>query len=334
MATQQQFIDFFSEIEPSPSTKSTCSSAHQALRDKLAGDEIYRDIHVSTYLSGSYARNTALRPRTSNGVLRRPDVDIIVITNYSPNDWPSDVITTLRKALKRAGYEEIESNRRSVCVKLGSVEMDVVPIIKDPYREGGWLIADKSEEKWLVTNPNGHNTWAGAVNTKANGNFKPLVKLLKWWRRENLPNLKRPKGFILETMVAQLMDYRENSYEDLFRKLLESIAREYQWLTTMGQVPYLEDPSVLGNNVFSRVTPEEFKRFYDLAVEHAELSLRAQKEQDPDKALVLWQRIFGDCFRKSASKSGNLLQTAVASTAGLTFPAHAVRPPNKPSGFA
>lgn len=335
MATQQQFIDFLTEIEPSPSTKSVCQSAHSTLRTKLAGHPTYKNIHVNTYLSGSYARNTALRPRTSGGTLRRPDVDIIVVTNYTNNDLPSNVISTLRRAVKQLGYEEIESNRRSICVKLAGVEMDVVPVIEDPW-EDGWLIADKSQETWLSTNPQGHNEWAKGINQKANGNFKPLVKLVKWWRRENLPHLKRPKGFILETMVADLMDYRENSYEELFAKFLEKVVDKYGWLVAIGMVPELEDPSVPGNNVFSRVTPGEFKRFFDLAEDHARRVRRAQKESDPDKALEQWQRVFGDRFRKTPAKTNSLLRTASSAGVGLglTFPATAVVPPNKPPGFA
>ncbi|MEX3963347.1 hypothetical protein AB4Y42_14180 [Paraburkholderia sp. EG286B] len=335
MATQQQFIDFLSEIEPSPTTKSVCSSAHSNLREKLEKHETYKDIHVNTYLSGSYARNTALRPRQTNGTVRRPDVDIIVVTNHRHYNLPSDVIGTLRRAVKSLGYTEVEANRRSICVSLGSVEMDVVPVIASPWDQGGWLIADKSEEQWLVTNPMGHNQWASAVNKKANGDFVPLVKLVKWWRRENLPHLKRPKGFILETLVAKHMDYKGTSYEELFAKFLEAIRDEYRWTAQTGQVPYLEDPSVSGNNVFSRVKSEEFKRFYDLAEAHAALVRRAQRETDADKALVLWQRIFGDRFRKPAQKA-SMLRPAVAASAGtgLVFPAIAVVPPNKPAGFA
>ncbi len=335
MATQQQFLDFLGEIEPSPTTKSVCISAHTNLRGKLEKHETYKDIHANTYLSGSYARNTALRPRQTNGTVRRPDVDIIVVTNHTRYDLPSDVIAVLRKAVKSLGYTEVEANRRSICVSLGSVEMDVVPVIPNPGEEGGWLIADKSEEQWLVTNPMGHNEWATKVNKKANGNFVRLVKLVKWWRRENLPHLRRPKGFILETLVAEHMDYNESSYEELIAKFLEAVRYEYEWTVQSGQVPYLEDPSVPGNNVFSRVKPEEFKRFYDMADAHATLVRRAQRETDADKALALWQRVFGDRFRKPVQKVG-LLRTVAASSAGLglTFPATAVVPPNKPPGFA
>jgi hypothetical protein len=334
MATQQQFLDFLSEIEPSSTTKSICSSANNTLRDKLAGHETYKAVHVNTYLSGSYARNTALRPRKLNGTLRRPDVDIIVITNHTQDDLPSDVIANLRRALKQVGYEEIESNRRSVCVKLGSVEMDVVPIIEDCWNPGRWLIADKNEERWIETNPNGHTEWGVRVNKKANGNFKPLVKLLKWWRRESLPHLRRPKGFIIETLVAELMDYKESSYEVLFIKLLERIQSEYEFTVAVGSVPSLEDPSVPGNNVFSRVKADEFKRFYNQAVSHAVLARRAQQEQDADKALLLWQKVFGDRFKNPATKTTGLLQAVTSTGAGLTFPDRAVGLPNKPPGFA
>lgn len=335
MATQQQFIDFLSEIEPSPTTKAVCSSAHSTLRGKLEQHETYKDIHVNTYLSGSYARNTALRPRQSNGTVRRPDVDIIVVTNHAQSDLPSNVIGTLRKAVRSLGYTEIEANRRSICVSLGSVEMDVVPVIRDPWEANGWLIADKSEERWLKTNPMGHNLWASGVNKKANGYFVPLVKLVKWWRRENLPHLRRPKGFILETLVAEHMDYKETSYEDLFAKFLESVRDEYGWMVLSGLVPSLEDPSVPGNDVFSRVKAEEFKRFYDMAEAHATLVRHAQRETDSEKALVLWQRVFGDRFRKPAQKTSMLRPAAAASTGlGLGFPSIAVVPPNKPAGFA
>lgn len=97
----------------------------------------------------------------------------------------------------------------------------------------------------------------------------------------------------------------------------------------------MEDPSVPGNNVFSRVKPEEFKRFYDMVDAHSKLVRRAQREADADKALTLWQKIFGDCFRKPSQKASMLRTSAVASAGtGLTFPSIAVVPPNKPQGFA
>jgi hypothetical protein len=82
------------------------------------------------------------------------------------------------------------------------------------------------------------------------------------------------------------------------------------------------------------VKAEEFKRFYDQAASHAVLARRAQEEQDADKALALWQKVFGDRFMKPAAKATGLLQAVAATGAGLTFPDRAVGLPNKPPGFA
>lgn len=336
MATQQQFLNLLQDIEPSRSTKDACAGAHNWLRNGLATHQRFKDVHVNTFLSGSYARDTALRPRTVDGRTRRPDVDIIVVTSHTTADRPADVIALLRRTLKQLGYDELQSNRRSVTVTMSAVEMDVVPIIQQRGFWGGtgWLIPDKNEDSWIATNPMGHNEWASAVNKRTHGNFKPLVKLTKWWKRENLPNLRRPKGFILETLVAKHMPTSQLGYEELFVRLLEAIVSEYQWTVFTGGIPNLADPSVEGNDVFSRVKPEEFERFYNMAKQDAQLLRRAQKETNPEKALALYQRVFGDRFKGPGTRnSGSLLQTAVGG--GLAFPAKAVLPPaNKPAGFA
>lgn len=59
MATKQQFKDFLYEIEPSNTTVSRCSTAHNNLRTKLANHETFKEVHIGTFLSGSYKRDTA-----------------------------------------------------------------------------------------------------------------------------------------------------------------------------------------------------------------------------------------------------------------------------------
>lgn len=215
--------------------------------------------------------------------------------------------------------------------------MDVVPIISDGY--GGYLIPDIHLEEWLVTNPPAHTEWTVEVNKNANGRFKPLVKLFKWWRRENLSDLKRPKGFILECLVANHMNYYESNYEKLFVYLLETIRDSYGIYASLGIIPHLEDPGVAGNNVFSAVTADEFKTFYEKVKEQAAIARNALNETDDDKALALWRQVLGNRFPRSAShKSANsadmassLIRSALG--AGLTFPSTPVYP-NKPGGFA
>ena len=77
---QARFENFLKDIEPSRTTKSNASSAHTELRDFLKNDEDFKDYYQKSFLSGSYVRNTAIRPRAKNGQTERPDVDIIVVT--------------------------------------------------------------------------------------------------------------------------------------------------------------------------------------------------------------------------------------------------------------
>jgi len=331
MTTQQQFLDFLSEIEPAASTVSSCSSAHSTLRSALRDDETFGKVHVNTFLTGSYKRDTAIRPRTIDGVLQRPDVDIIVVTNHSEEDQPKDVLDLLHTALDDAGYEDLKRNRRSIAVTLANVDMDVVPVIEDG---DAYLIPDVELKGWLPTNPPAHTQWTVDVNAKAEGRFKPLVKITKWWRREHLADLRRPKGFILECLVEKHMSYNEKNYETLFVGVLEAIRDAYGSYVESGQVPFIEDPAVPGSNVLSNVTAAEFKKFYNKAKEHASLARKAKNESDSTAALKLWRQILGPWFPAAASQkaaANSLLRPAVG--AGLTFPASPVLP-NKPGGFA
>lgn len=331
MATKQQFIDFLTEIEPSDTTVERCSSAHWTLRDKLASHDAFKKLHVGTFLSGSYRRKTAVRPRLINGELQRPDVDIIVETSHMRTDEPTDVINQLNSALSDAGYANLRKNRRSVSVFLTTVDMDVVPIIENG---SSYLIPDTELGEWIITNPPGHTEWATQCNQTAEQRFKPLVKLLKWWRRHNLPDLRRPKGFILEAMVADKMSYSESSYEELFAKLMRAFKDDYWLFAATGSVPSLADPAVSGNNVFSAVTPEEFKQFYDMVCDHVVLIDEARAETDEKAQVVKWRKVFGQAFPAAGGTrmaTESLMQTA--GTVGLAFPQHPVMP-KKQQGFA
>lgn len=331
MTTQQQFLDLLYEIEPSKSTVDACSSAHRTLRAALRDDDKFGQFHEETFLSGSYVRDTAIRPAKIDGVLQRPDVDIIVVTNHTKEDDPHTVLNALHQALVDAGYENLKVNRRSIAVTLAGVDMDVVPVIENG---DSYLIPDIELKHWLPTNPPAHTQWTVEVNADAGGRFKPLVKLLKWWRRQHLSNLRRPKGFILECLVSQHMSYSEQNYETLFVEALEAIRDSYGWYVDNDKVPYLEDPGVPGNNVFSSVTAAEFKTFYTAVSKYAALARQAKDEDDQDKALKLWRDIMGPRFPEAGarkSEAASLIRAAVG--VGLTFPSAPVMP-NKPAGFA
>jgi len=334
MATKKQFLDFLKDIEPSPTTKSDASSAHTSLRKFLRDHEDFKKVHIDTFLSGSYKRDTAIRPRIIDGKLTKPDIDIIVVTNHSLNDGPKDVISLLRDTLSEADYDFVDPpNTRSVGIYTDKVEMDVVPIIAPWGMDSTLYIPDKKLGEWLVTNPPQHTLWTTKINDASGGTFKPLVKLFKWWRRENPTISKRPKGFVIECIVAENMKYGEDSYEDLFLDTLENIVNKYAISILLEIVPHISDPGVPSNSVTSGMSFDAFKGFYNKVKEHLEIGRNAQKEEDSEKELKLWRQIFGERFPAAQKSSAKSLLGSALTPGTIEFPDKPVKP-NKPSGFA
>lgn len=323
-----RFTELLSDIEPSATTTDNASSAHTELRDFLKDDADFKEYHERTFLSGSYKRDTAIRPRTKNGQTNRPDVDIVVVTKHTCDDDPKEVVDFLYKTLKKE-YTNIRRQARSVGIESSKADMDVVPIIPDGTM---YRIPDRKQEKWIKTNPPGHTTWTTETNTAAGGRFKPLVKLMKWWRRENPTISKKPKGFVIECIIAECMDYKETYYGELFVKTLGNIVEKYKRDVLLNNVPSIADPGGSGISVTDGITSDAFNGFYNKVKKHAELGRKALKEIDPEEATKLWKQIFGDRFPKTeGTNSKSLLAPAVTTQA--TFPDKPAGP-KRPKGFA
>lgn len=332
MTPNARFQEFLQDIEPSSTTKSNASSAHTRLRSILENDEDFQPLHRQTFLSGSYKRDTAIRPRVKNGDAERPDIDVIVVTKHNTYDDPVAVVDAVHAVLTRH-YTPTNRQARSVSVSSALADMDVVPLI-DPYSDGTYYIADRLQQSWLRTNPPGHTMWTTQMNQATDERFKRLVKLFKWWRRENKTVGKRPKGFVLEVLAAHNMSRTETHYGELFVGMLENIVNSYALEVSLGTVPSLEDPSMPGNNVLAGLSFSAFEGFYNKVKGHAAIGRYALNLQDQDKATEQWRRLFGERFPKPPiRKSTGLLDTAAISS-GLVFPDRPVRPANKPKGFA
>ena len=332
MATQTQFRKFLHDIEPSTTTKSRASTAHTNLRAFLRKHKVFKAIHTDTFLSGSYKRDTAIRPRIIDGEETRPDVDIIVVTNHTLDDDPRQVLNLLHQTLGEK-YDDIQKQARSVGISTATVNMDVVPIIAPAGVDGALYIPDRKLECWLQTNPPRHTSWSTEVNQDTEGRFKKLVKLTKWWRRENRTISKRPKGFVVECIVAECMDRVETQYVELFLGMLEAIVDRYRAFINLDIVPHIDDPGVPGNSVTAGITAASFRGFYNKVQDHAELGRQAQREEDSDKALTMWREIFGDRFPAAGGQASRSLIKTATVPQGLRFPDRPIIP-RHPGKFA
>ncbi len=163
MTPNSVFEDFLRDIEPSATTKSNASSAHNTLRSFLRSHATFRNVLVESFLSGSYRRDTAIRPRARDGDIERPDVDVIVVTNHTMYDSPGDVLELLYQTLKE-NYAAIRKQQRSVRVETTNAVMDVVPMIAPNGEDGPFYVPDRKLENWVETNPVRHTQWTIDTN--------------------------------------------------------------------------------------------------------------------------------------------------------------------------
>lgn len=305
MAKQKDFDTFLSNIEPSSSTVQYISSVQNNLRDYLKNHSTYSSVHKDTFLSGSYAKHTSIRPSKND---KKRDVDIIVVTAHSSSDDSSKVIEELRDALIQSKtYEMAEIQHHSVGIDLSQVSVDVVPVIQDTNDDQLYYIGDSDVGGWTKTDPKGHKAWSTTINQDNNNEYKPLVKIFKWWRRTNCPDdIKYPKGITLEKLIADNLGDSSASTEVFLIETMENIVSAYkETYADVGMVPWLEDPSekIQGNNLLAGYTPNDFSAFIYKVDEHLKLLNDEGTENET------WRKILGTEFPKDsqAKSSYNLI---------------------------
>lgn len=175
MANSADFESFMKDINPSKSTVEEASRLHRNLREHLRTSDSYSDICVDTYLSGSYAKQTFIRPKKDSDSC---DIDIIVETNHSTDNSPCAVLLELEKAIReRSCYQNTRMQTHSVGIEMANFHLDVVPLAKDD--DGLLCIGSCSDEAWKRTDPQRHISWSTEVNQGFDNDYKPLVKIMK-----------------------------------------------------------------------------------------------------------------------------------------------------------
>lgn len=117
MANSADFESFLKDINPSESTISEASRLHRNLRDHLQSCESYKSVYSNSYLSGSYAKHTFIRPKKNSDSC---DIDVVVETTHDTDETPYNVLAELRNAiLERSCYRNVRVQSHSVGIDLG-----------------------------------------------------------------------------------------------------------------------------------------------------------------------------------------------------------------------
>lgn len=293
MSIQSDFLSFLTNIEPSKTTKEKISSIQNNLRDYLKNHDKYKDIMIESFLIGSYAKNTCIRPKLHDG---KPDVDIAIVTNYSESNNSKDVLDELYEILKeKYTNNNITKQKRSIGIEMEQIELDIVPLIKKDFSKL-YMIGDKTRGGWNDTNPKKHLEWVSDINSNENKVFIPLVKIFKWWRRINCPDtIKYPKGILLEKIISENIMSVDKGYQDIVYDTMNKILENYKINIESNTLPFVSDPGITINNLFDGYKFEDFKSFYNKVQNHV------NKLQEDKFSNDIWREVLGNEFPKSSN---------------------------------
>lgn len=295
---EPQLWALVSEIEPTLTQKEGAKRSHNYLRDVLCTGQMKNRI-VGHYLSGSYSRDTAIRPLD--------DVDIIFLID--PSKWamglfnlamrptPEKVLESFAGAIRyRYPVSSVYGQRRSVRLELNHLDIDVVPAIPDSRDADFIWIPDRNADDWIKSSPKRHAANATTVNKKQGNRFKPLVKILKYWNG-NLPSTANLKSFAIETIAVRL--FTNVGFQTLEQGLVEFFdfvagfqgkAVAFNWRSTYDMTMNWFDCTVpdaagTGTNVVAGVDGDRRNKFIEHAVRSRDRMLEAQKAVSVDTAL-------------------------------------------------
>lgn len=298
------FDELFDRIKPPDERLKAAKELPPQVRDFLEESEDFLTITPHSRLVGSYPQGLSV------GDVK--DVDFLVRVDGDPEANEPEakgLILDLRQELDglpdALGYDgaagvDIAHARRSVHVYFEGRDfhLDVVPCIAPDGFDAPIYVPDRGFNEWIPSHPVGYIALLDELNETHGGKVKPLIRLLKHFRNMQMKT-RRPKSYWLGALVLHHIR-REGGLDMsqplavLFRDLLNAIYTQYVSLLprTDGATPNIKDP-MLGHNISWNWDLTHFETFMHRLDDGHTWATNALGETDREKAIVLWQRIFG-----------------------------------------
>ena len=290
MELASDFKAYLSLIEPTPAHVTAAKSAHEKVREILRTDEESKTAHKNSFLSGSYARSTAIKDIN--------DVDVIWVIDIDHSITEPAVVLAWLQGILGRHYKETRPQGRSVGANAAkNVWLDIVPATPLYADDGPLWIPDREVKEWVQTHPKGQISAGVEKNRITDGYYVQVVKLIKAWRDRLPTESARPKSYILETLVHKTIGL-PNSHAIAVVNVLEGIKNSYDAYRQLKVVPSISDPGYSSVNVAKRWSAADFEAFMAQVSMAAITARQAYSETDEAKSRRLWRSLFGNDFGK------------------------------------
>ncbi len=289
MELNTYFQGLLSNIEPDDQAVAKAKKSHEDLREILKNDEQISDADPDTYLAGSYARNTAI-----NYI---KDVDVVLLLKLDHNKTSPDVVVAWVQKSLQDHYLEVIPQGRSVQVRTDSgFELDVVPSVPIGDRNGPILIPDRDVKSWVASHPKGQISFGIEKNKDTDGYYKPLVKIMKFWRDRFSNETAKAKSYILENLVGENLTGQPSCYASGMLLILQNIYQRYAIYLNTRVVPKIMDLGYSSVNVAKRWKFNEFAAFMEEVRKSQIIANSALRSQNEQESIKLWRQLFGTKF--------------------------------------
>jgi Second Messenger Oligonucleotide or Dinucleotide Synthetase domain len=306
MQVRQAVHDFISALELTSAEREAASNQHKFLRDGLVSRLEIEPDHYP-FLTGSYARSTAIRPLK--------DIDVFCVlkrTSVLDPDIssPMDALKAVRQALEELyPGKTAEPQNRSVNISFTTtgIAYDVVPAFLDEEDSEVFLIPDIQAETWIRSNPRIHESLSVDANEAAGQELKPLTKAVKHWNRQQ-PDGARLRSFHIEVMIWDVLKAKPDNRLDGLVQIFEGLASRVLFDTP--------DPAELGPHINQGMTDAE-KTSAKTRLEQAAATLKQARELaeagHTERAHYLLYGIFGDPYPEKGKDGPSIVAGVSAS---------------------
>ena len=287
MTTQEQFDKYLANHLNFIKEDIKKVQVHIELREKLETKLEFKgkdDDETYSFLTGSYARDTAIRPPK--------DVDFFIVLNDEKYGdlKPSELLNLLEKTLKEILPDiTIFQQTHSVTIEYDEeFSIDVIPAFEINSELYKIPHVSENSDSWLESNPKIHGEKLTEANDTTNGLLVPLVKLLKAWKRDKCSYVK---SFHLELLTIEIINNFDSD--------IESYANGIN-LFFGGASNYLEnscvvDPANSDNFVDDYFTDDErenLKYLINTEATIAQNAVNLENNGKTDEAIKEWAKIF------------------------------------------
>lgn len=303
MKLNDHFNLLHGNIALNPTRVDKIETAFNTWNGILRNDSEIKDVFIDFFKQGSYATKTCIRPQNDGEY----DVDTVLLMDIDNDKNAKEAIKFLADRLKsyEAYKDKIISKDRCVRINyVGEFHFDIVPA--KPTDGEYILIPSKADDSWVETNPIGYKNWCAERDAETNGKFNRIVKMIKYWRDNNVGHNTAPKSITLITIIGSHVEGYNSDAETLVVTLENMVDNIDTYLKN--NEPYVENPTLEGENLARDWDKDSFDIFKRKLIRFASKAREALEEEDKDKSIELWQNIFGSKFPSTLPEAASMSQ--------------------------